>query len=238
MVPDDPQLECLEQRGHDGEEEQGQEHEHDRAERQREGGRAQLEESARLLLVVGDVDRGHQVARSGRGAPQRRQHRDDQTDAQRAVAGVGQRVELVGDQRLGFPGQRTGQRLHLAGDGLRVGDDPVERQARDERGRDRQEREEGHTSREDADVVRGAFRERPTGHLPPAGRRDLCGCPRLPARPRRVPAVCSGGVRPIVRANRGGTRLVGGVRGSRRGRGVLRPGIGSAQPPDRADRDE
>ena len=168
-MPTTPNWSACSSGRHDGEEEQGQEHEHDRAERQREGGCAQLEESARLLLVVGDVDRGHQVARSGRGAPQRRQHRDDQTDAQRAVAAVGHRVELVGDQRLGFPRQRTGQHLHLAGDGLRIGDDPVERQARDERGRDRQEREEGHACGEDADVVRRAFRECPTGHLPPAG---------------------------------------------------------------------
>ena len=102
--------------------------------------------------------------------------RHDQPDGQRATAGRDDRVELVGDQRLGGLREYRGEVCELFRHRGGVGDQPVERDGGDQRGEHGQEGEEGHPAGQHRHVVRGGLLQRPPDHLPPAGRRDLHRC--------------------------------------------------------------
>ena len=159
----------------DGDEREGEQHENDPAEGEQERGAAELDEVAALLLVVGDVDPGHQAARAARRAPQREQDRDGETPAERAAAGLGQRDDLVAQQRLGRLGQRRDDALGLLGDRRGIGHQSEEADAGDHGREDGEERGVGDPACHDPEVVRRGLLERPPGHLPPALGRDLGG---------------------------------------------------------------
>ena len=201
-VDEGAEVQRTEHDGDERDEREGDQDEDDRAEGQHERGATALDEAARLLLVVGDVDRRHEVADTAGRSPQRQDDREDQGEAERATAGRSYGGELVADQRLGLLGQRREQALALVRDGLGVRDQAEEADAGDERRKERDETEVGDAACHDPDVVLGALLERPTGHLPPAPRRDLGGHLGLVTRAGPVPGRGRRGVGRRIRSAR------------------------------------
>jgi hypothetical protein len=174
---------------------------------------AQLEELARLGLVVGQVDPGDQGLHAAGGAPQGGQDADHGGQPQRAAGAAGDLLELLPDELGGLRRQHLGQPGDLVADRFGVGDQPVDGDPGDDGREQRQQGVEGHPGRQQRHLVGLDLLGGPLGDVLPALRRDLLRLLGLPP-PTRV----------------GHLAGVGGVLGRRAGagRGTRRGAAGSS----------
>ena len=133
---------------------------------------ALLDEAAGLLLVVGEVDRGHQVAHAAGGAEQRdagwrspRRSRPCRCRRPVPIWSVMVFLMSLGDRRT--------ERVELAGDRRRVGEEAVEQHRGDDRREDGEEGVVRHPGRHQRDVVGLRLGPAALGDLEPALGWDL-----------------------------------------------------------------
>ena len=93
------------------------------------------------------------AAMPARRAPERERGRDHERERHPTRVGFGDRAELEHEKALHFVGKRGGDVVHVSGDRGRVGDQPVDRDERDERGYEREERVERDAGRDQGEVV-------------------------------------------------------------------------------------
>ena len=106
---------AVEDRRHGRNQGNSQHHEDDRTEGEGQGQQSALHEAAFVLLVVGDIDRGDQVADTAGCAPQRQSQREQKSQTQRPFRRRRQRpAKLVFNQLLGLAGQSGAERLQCS----------------------------------------------------------------------------------------------------------------------------
>ena len=137
--------------------------EHDRPDREQQRLAPLGDEALRLLGLVGDVDPRDEGRHSTRCAPQGDQQGDHQGDRHTGRTGVADRRELEHEEVLHLLGQRRGNVLDLLGDVVRVGDQAVDGDERDECRNERQERVKGDAGSDEGEVVLANPRGKP-GH--------------------------------------------------------------------------
>jgi hypothetical protein len=163
--------------------------EHDAAERQGQRGRIELDDAALLLLVVDDVETGHQRLHRGRGAPQREQQREDHAESEALPRLAGDLGKLVGDDRARFLGDEPDHDGDLLLDVMRVERQAIDRDRGGQCGKERQQAVEAESRGEDREVVLRYLVLHPHENVPPAPRRDFgrrVGTAAAPALARAV----------------------------------------------------
>ena len=110
-------------------------------------------EALRFVVLVRHVDAGDEGRHPARGAPQRQCDRDQERERDTGPVGAGDRLELEGQELLHLLREGRREVLHLLGDVVGVGDEPVDRDEGDQRGNEGQEGVEGHAGGHQGEVV-------------------------------------------------------------------------------------
>ena len=161
-----------------------EQHDHpaeDAGEREGEGAQIELKQRAPLRFLIGDVERGEESLRAGRGAPEGEREADEQAPAQRLAGGLDKPANLLDDDVIGLRRQHVGEHAELLLDRGGICRKAIKSDQRGERGKDGEQRKEGAAGGDHREIVAAALGPHPLGDLPPAAQGDVVRPPCVAA---------------------------------------------------------